>query len=187
MGRRVFYLKRYKMDEESRFVRRCIERENNKFRKIEKKNFLDTMKKILDFIFKKLGIDEKSKFKTIQFLNQQKNSLYSVKNLLKIIDELTKFPIPIEKDKFKELLIQLDNCGDIENMSKKFDKRHEIILKEIQKIQDLFEKVGKTFVSLRNKIKIDFSLMPSNLNFYSGLYFQIVSDQEKFILFDGGR
>jgi hypothetical protein len=53
MGRRVFYLKRYKMDEESRFVRRCIERENNKFRKIEKKNFLDTMKKILDFIFKK--------------------------------------------------------------------------------------------------------------------------------------
>ena len=53
MGRRVFYLKRYKMDEESRFVRRCIERENNKFRKIEKKNFLDTMKKILDFVFKK--------------------------------------------------------------------------------------------------------------------------------------
>ena len=53
MGRRVFYFKRYKMDEESRFVRRCIERENNKFRKIEKKNFLDTMKKILDFIFKK--------------------------------------------------------------------------------------------------------------------------------------
>jgi hypothetical protein len=41
------------MDEESRFVKRCIERENNKFRKVEKKNFLDTLKKIVDFAFKK--------------------------------------------------------------------------------------------------------------------------------------
>ena len=41
------------MDEESRFFKRCIERENNKFRKVEKKNFLDTLKKIVDFAFKK--------------------------------------------------------------------------------------------------------------------------------------
>lgn len=34
-------------------MRRIIERENNKFRKKEKKNYLDTIKKIVDFAFKK--------------------------------------------------------------------------------------------------------------------------------------
>lgn len=41
------------MDEESRFVKRIIERENNSFRKKEKKTFLETIKKIVDFAFKK--------------------------------------------------------------------------------------------------------------------------------------
>jgi hypothetical protein len=53
MGRSVILLIRYRMDEESRFVKRIIERENNSFRKKEKKAFLETIKKIIDFAFKK--------------------------------------------------------------------------------------------------------------------------------------
>ena len=41
------------MDDEGRFVRRIIERENNKFRKKEKKTYLETIKKIVDFCQKR--------------------------------------------------------------------------------------------------------------------------------------
>ena len=39
----------YREDDESRYVKRIIERENNKFRKKEKKVYLDSLKKVVDF------------------------------------------------------------------------------------------------------------------------------------------
>ncbi len=44
------------MDEENRFVKRCIERENNKFRVKERKVYIETIKKIVEFIIKKGNI-----------------------------------------------------------------------------------------------------------------------------------
>jgi len=44
------------VDEENRFVKRCIERENNKFRVKERKGYVEMVKKIVDFAFKK-GMD----------------------------------------------------------------------------------------------------------------------------------
>jgi DnaJ family protein A protein 5 len=43
----------YRVDEENRFVKRCIERENNKFRVKERKAYVEMVKKIVEFAFKK--------------------------------------------------------------------------------------------------------------------------------------
>ena len=37
----------YRADDENRYVKRCVERENNKFRVKERKNYIETIKKIL--------------------------------------------------------------------------------------------------------------------------------------------
>jgi hypothetical protein len=41
------------VDEENRDVKRCIEKENNKFRQKERKSYVEMVKKIVEFAFKR--------------------------------------------------------------------------------------------------------------------------------------
>lgn len=156
------------------------------------------------------------KYETINFLsnlmkqtfsnidsNQSNNINFSnIKFLTKILTQnlweqkVSSFSkIPIEKQKFKELLFYLDNSGDLETIKKKYDKKYDILCEEIQKFSLIFRKILDSKINLRHRIKIDFSTMPNEFVTYSGIFLQVLyienSDRdllkEKIIICEAGR
>jgi serine/threonine protein kinase len=158
----------------------------------------------------------KDKYETIDFISnllkqtfsdtdsyQTKNPNFSsIKDLIKIythslweqkVSPYSK--IPIDKQKFKELLFYFDFSGDVETMKKKYDKKYDILCEEIQKISNLFKNILDSNINLRHRIKIDFSTMPNEFVTYSGIFLQVVylenSDKEnlkeKTIICEAGR
>lgn len=154
--------------------------------------------KILDLIFLRLNFDQNSKFKLLNLLEiLRKKNEFKCCSVAEIFNKnLTLFDI--DKDKLNKLSSLLDLFGDIENVKKKFDKKN-VIFNELENIN----KTLKNFCSLENtkmipnlkaKIKIDFSLLPSNMDFYNGIFYKIKyfespkENKEDFhIICEGGR
>jgi serine/threonine protein kinase len=154
--------------------------------------------KIIDQLFLKIGFESQDKetisqkYQTIKFLSEMSTSIRNVKELMKILEsEPKRFRnLLINKQKFKDFLYLIDISGDLETIYKKLDKKNDLINHEIFEInQSLFKSLNK-LTNLKIKIKIDFSLMPSEMVNYSGVFFQVLyqeQDGERIKICEGGR
>jgi len=153
---------------------------------------------ILDFIFSKLNFDNNSKFKILNLIsifrkkNEYKNC--SVSEIFNNNQQL----FDSDKDKLTKLSYLLDLYGDIDNLKKKFDKKNNIY-SELENINLFVNNIcclenTKKIPNLKTKIKIDFSVLPTNLDYYNGIFYKIKyfdspkeNKDEFYIICEGGR
>ena len=116
----------------------------------------------------------------------------SFKELKKLIIN-HKVNIPISIENLNELITWMNINGDLNSILKRFGKK--LLYDEIKKLSE-YLKYSHYWVSFfderkyLNKIKIDFSLIPNNLIYYSDFFFQICyidHKNKKIPLFEGGR
>jgi len=133
--------------------------------------------KIIDLIFQRLNYDSNSKFKLLyllsifrkknEFKNSPVNEIFNKNSAL----------FDTDKERLNKLSSLLDLIGDIESIKKKFDKKNIIFneLENINKIINIFccMENTKKISNLKSKIKIDFSLLPTNLDFYNGIFYKV--------------
>lgn len=154
--------------------------------------------KILDLIFQRLNFDSNSKFKLLNLLGilRKKNEFKSC-SVAEIFNKNSAL-FDTDKDKLNKLSSLLDLFGDIENIKKKFDKKNFIFneLEYINKIINSFCCLENTkkIPNLKAKIKIDFSLLPINLDFYNGIFYKVKffespkdNKDDFYIICEGGR
>ncbi len=103
-----------------------------------------------------------------------------------------------DKDKLKKLSQLLDVFGDIEHLKKKFDKKNNIF-NELENINKFINNIcclenTKKIHNLKTKIKVDFSLLPTNLDFYNGIFYKIKyfdspkeNKDDFYVICEGGR
>lgn len=148
---------------------------------------------IIDIIFSKLGLDPATKVRIISLLQKLKqynpSSHSSPTNITKLIlSQSSNFPI--DREKLKELLSWLDIFGDIETVRKRFDKKQDIH-NELEKIEQLIRSdyLWAEFINIRHRIKVDLSIVPKDFTYYSGLFFQVVyqDNNERIVIAEGGR
>ncbi len=153
---------------------------------------------IIDCIFNKLNFDNNSKFKILNLL-----SIFRKKNEYKscsVSDIFNKnsYLFDSDKDKLKKLSQLLDVFGDIEHLKKKFDKKNNIF-NELENINKFINNIcclenTKKIHNLKTKIKVDFSLLPTNLDFYNGIFYKIKyfdspkeNKDDFYVICEGGR
>lgn len=155
---------------------------------------------IFDIIFTKLfGRGENVNELKIEVLSQiskilnGRESIVSLKDFKKFYyKNNTNYNIPVTKDKLEDLLSWMNINGEIETIKKRFEKKE--LYKEIEKIANIFndEKLwkGKYYpYQYMNQIKIDFSYIPNDLVFYSGIFMQfcIIDNRIKIPIIECGR
>ena len=154
--------------------------------------------RILDLIFQRLNFDLNSKFKLLNLLGiLRKKNEFKSRSVAEIFNKnLVLFET--DKDKLNKLSSLLDLYGDIENIKKKFDKKN-IMFNELENINKLINSFSclentKKIPNLKAKIKIDFSLLPSNLDFYNGVFYKVKyfespkdNKDDFYIICEGGR
>jgi len=153
---------------------------------------------ILDVIFQRLNFDLNSKFKILNLLLilRKKNEFKSCSTAEIFNKNLQLFDS--DKDKLNKLSSLLDLVGDIDNIKKKFDKKN-VIFNELENLNKFINGIcslenTKKIPNLKAKIKIDFSLLPNNLDFYNGIfycikYFESPKDNKDdfYFICEGGR
>lgn len=145
---------------------------------------------LLDIIFSKLRIDDETKLKIMGILAKLKRKHH---HQFSSPSHYTKFLISqsshfsVDKEKLRELFNWLETFGDIETVKKRFDKKNEMY-EEIERLENLIRSdyLWTKFINLRYKIKIDFSLLPTDFVFYSGMFFQIQYSEDE-VIAEGGR
>lgn len=132
---------------------------------------------IIDIIFQRLNFDDRTKFRILNILSMlRKKNEYKNSPCADIFNKNIAL-FEADKDKLMKLSLLLDLQGNIDNIRKKFDKKNSIFF-ELEKIYNFILKICdmenmKKIANLKNKIKVDFSCLPNNLDFYSGIFYKI--------------
>ena len=156
---------------------------------------------IFDKIFQRfLGHKENIKqiqLKTLLEISKRFNTREGEISLEKLKELITnkKIDIPISRENLNELLSYMNINGDLNSIKKRFEKKE--FSKEIKYLSKFLENspfwLGKMDERKGNyfkNIKIDFSLIPNNLVYYSDFYFQVCFTNHKYTklpFIEGGR
>lgn len=157
--------------------------------------------KILDIIYTRMfgrgGENVKETkietFSKISKILSGRTNIISLKDFKKFYyKNTTNFNIPITKDKLEDLLSWMSINGEIETIKKRFEKKD--LYPEIEKISNVFNKEqlwkGKYYpYQYMNQIKIDFSYIPNDLVYYSGIFIQfcLLDNRTKIPIIECGR
>ena len=152
---------------------------------------------ILDNIFFKQNIDDNVKYRVLYLImNLRKKNEFKNLSVSEIFIRNYQL-FEMDKDKLQKLSLLLDVSGEIENIKKKFDKKSNLY-NHLEIVNDFIVGISnlencKKISDLKNKIKVDFSLIPNNLEFYNGVFFKIKyyeipkDHKDEYVLCSGGR